>query len=211
MKIYGHFMSSPANQTRLTASALGLDFDYTHVDLATGQHKTPDYLAINPVGKVPALDDDGFYLSESNAICRYLAGKAGSDLYPADAQSRAKVDQWMEFASHHLRANVTKVLFYKVFAKMLGAPSDPKAIEEGMGFVAQQLPLVDAALDGNDYLVGGKLSLADVAVLAALEPLELIEYDVNGHGALKAWRQKLMGESWYTAIHDHFAAELQAA
>lgn len=211
MKIYGHFMSSPANQTRLTASALGLAFDYQHVDLASGQNKTPDYLAINPVGKVPALDDGGFYLSESNAICRYLAAKAGSDLYPGDAKKRAKVDQWMEFASHHLRANVNKVLFNKVFAKMLDVPSDPKAIEEGMGFVAQQLPLVDKALGGVDFLVGDALSLADIAVLAALEPLEMIEYDVSAHANLKAWRAGLMTKDWYTAVHDHFAAELQAA
>ena len=82
MKIYGTYLSAPANKVRLTASALGLDVEYHNLDLTKGEHKSPEYLEVNPLGKVPAIDDDGFYLFESNAICRYMANKSDSDLYP---------------------------------------------------------------------------------------------------------------------------------
>ncbi|MCF6275753.1 MAG: glutathione S-transferase N-terminal domain-containing protein, partial [Robiginitomaculum sp.] len=85
LKIYGHFLSMPTNKVRLCASYLGLPHEYVHVDLQTGEHLKPEYLEINAAGRVPAIDDDGFKLSQSDAICKYMCALSGpSSFYPAD-------------------------------------------------------------------------------------------------------------------------------
>ena len=86
LKIYGANLSGPANKVRFTANYLGLDYEYVQVKIREGEHRHPEFLAINPVGKIPAMDDDGFVLFESSAIVRYLAEKHDSDLYPKDGE-----------------------------------------------------------------------------------------------------------------------------
>ena len=209
MKIYGHFFSAPANQVRLTASALGVDHDYQHVDLQQGEQKSPEYLAINPYGKVPALDDDGFRLAESNAISRYLACKANCDLYPSDVKQRATIDQWMDYSAHHVRGNMAKILFNKVLAPMIGAEPDERSMKEGEEFLNNAMQVVDSKLGENAYIAGDNLSIADTALMAAMEPFEMIGYDVSKYENVATWRQKNMESDWYKNVHDHYAAEMQ--
>lgn len=210
MKIYGHFMSAPSNQVRLTASALGLDHDYIHVDLARGEQKSPEYLAVNPFGRVPALDDDGFKLAESNAISRYLACKTDCAFYPNDPRARATIDQWMEYAGHHVRANMGKILFNKILAPMLDAPVDEKSMKEGEQFLNNALPAIDGALGRNAYLAGDAMTIADTAMIAAMEPFEMIGYDFSGFANIKKWRAGIMAQDFYKHVHDHYAAEMSA-
>ena len=209
MKIFGHFFSAPANQVRLTASAIGHDFEYIHVDLTTGEQKTEEYLAINPVGKVPALDDDGFKLSESNAISRYLACKTDCALYPNDAKARAVIDQWMDYSAHHVRANMAKILFNKMFAPLLGQEPDEKSMAEGRDLLDQNLAPVNSTLGEHAFLTGGALTIADTAMLAAMEPFDVIEYDYAKFGHIKRWRDQLMATDWYQRVHERYAAEAQ--
>jgi glutathione S-transferase len=208
MKIYGHFFSPPANQVRLTASAIGIENEYVHVDLQKGEHKLPEYLAVNPFGRVPSLDDDGFQLAESGAISRYLANKAESALYPNDAKTRGSIDQWMDCAAHHVRANMAKILFNKIIAPMLDVPADEKSITEGQDNLNACLPTVDAALGETDYLVGDTLTIADTAMLAAVEPFEMIGYDISGFENITKWRTRNMNEDWYKKVHAHYGAEM---
>ncbi len=209
MKIYGHFMSAPANQVRLTASAIGAEHDYVHVDLATQEQKTPEYQAINPLGRVPALDDDGFKLSESNAISRYLACRQGDcALYPNDAKARATIDQWMDYSSHHVRAAMAKVLFNTLFAPMMGMEVDEKSMAEGREQLSNALPHVNAALEKNAFLAGDAMTIADTAMLAAMEPFEMIKVDLEPYPAVVKWRQGLMAQPFYQNVHAHYAAEM---
>ena len=210
MKVYGHFMSAPANQVRLTASALGVAHDYQHVDLMNGEQRTPEYLAVNAFGRVPAIEDDGFKLAESNAICRYLACKGQSELYPADVKTRAEIDQWMDFAAHHVRANMGKVLFNKVFAPMMGMDVDEKSLNEGRENLDAGLPVIDDALSRRGYIAADRMTIADTAMLAAMEPFEMIDYDVARFGNVKAWRDKMTGEPFYQRVHAHYGAEMNA-
>jgi len=210
MKIYGHFMSAPANQVRLTASALNLDFDYQHVDLMQGAHKSPEYLAVNAFGRVPAMDDDGFKLAESSAISRYLACKTDCDLYPNNSKARGEIDQWMDYAAHHVRANVSKVLFNKIFAPMMDMPVDEQSMKDGRQFLDNALPIVNEALGKHSYLTGDKMTIADTAMIAALEPAETIEYDVSPHANIKKWRDGIMGQDFYKRVHNHYAEEMNA-
>ena len=89
LKIYGIDFSPAANAVRMCANALGLDYEYKVLDVFEGEHKTDAYLALNPFGKLPVIDDDGFLLFESSAIVKYLSRKAGSKLYPDEPLDQA--------------------------------------------------------------------------------------------------------------------------
>src|SRR5689334_371466 len=95
MKLYFHPGSANARKARMAAALLNIDLDLQLVDVFAGAHKKPEYLAINPNGMVPTLDDGGFVLWESNAIAQYLAStKPNSDLFPSDIKTRADISRW---------------------------------------------------------------------------------------------------------------------
>ncbi len=208
MKIYGTYLSAPANKVRLAASALGIEAEYINLDLTKGEHKSPDFLAINPLGKVPAINDSGFCLFESNTICRYMANKIGSALYPNEVQQRAIVDQWLDFSSHHILTNMGKILFNKFFAPMMGATPNADSIAEGSRFLNAQVPIIEDYLKQSKMLAGDEMTLADIAMLAAMEPFDLIKYDLTPYPAITAWRNNLMQQEFYQNVHTHYAAEI---
>ena len=133
LKIYGSDLSSPVNKVRFVANYLGLKYDYIIVKLREGEQNKPEFLRINPVGKIPAIDDDGFCLFESNAICRYLADKNQSAIYPKELKERANVDQWLDFGSMHVGAAVSKVVYNRIFAPMRKIEVDERSIKEEIG------------------------------------------------------------------------------
>ena len=97
MKLYCDPISTTCRPIMLLAAESGADLKLEHVDLFTGGHMKPEYAAINPSRQVPVLDDDGFTLSESSAILKYLAEKIGSPAYPKDLKKRAKVNEMMDW------------------------------------------------------------------------------------------------------------------
>ncbi len=208
MEIYGHFASAPANQVRLAVSALGIDATYHHVDLQAGEQKSPEYLAINPFGKVPAMVDGDFKLAESNAICRYLGGKVGGPMYPDDPHQQAKVDQWMEFAVNHIRTNMSKVLFNRMFAPMMGLPVDESSLKEGQDFLDQYLPMVENQLADSTFITGDQMTLADIALIAAMEPFDQVQISLESYPHITSWRSGIMAQPFYQAVHAHYGAEM---
>ena len=102
LTIYGMNLSGPALKVFYVANALGLEYEQKGINLGEGEGQKEDYLKMHPAGKIPVIDDDGFYLFESNAIIRYLAQKENSSLYPTDLKKRVVVDQWIDFASLHI-------------------------------------------------------------------------------------------------------------
>ncbi len=210
MDIYGHFLSAPANQVRLSVSALGVEANYHHVDLMTGQQKTPEFQAVNRFGKVPALVDGELKLAESNAICRYLGQKVGGDCFPADPAQQAVVDQWMEFSAHHIRANMSKVLFNKLFAPMMNMPIDENSLREGQDFLNQYLPMVEQQLGQSSYVTGESMTLADVALISAMEPFEKMEFSLADYPNISAWRSNIMAQEFYQKVHAHYGAEMES-
>ncbi len=101
MRLYHHPMSSNARRAVMTVLHLGVDVDLVLVDLAKGEQRRPEYLRLNPNGKVPVLEDQGFVLSESHAIMQYLADRTlGQTLYPEAIQARADVNRWLFWSAH---------------------------------------------------------------------------------------------------------------
>ena len=208
MKLYYHPLSFPALSILFAAEAAGADYETHVVNLQEGEHKKPEYLAINPYGRVPAMSDGDFNLSESEAIMRYIARKSESDLYPGDLQSQAKVDQWMDYVNHHIRSPIARVQFNRVVAKFMGAETDEASVQTGLKFLENNLPVIEETLKAQPFLCGDKMTLADVALVAALEPADMCGFDLSPYPTIKAWRATRMGESFYTNVHSHFGAEL---
>jgi len=146
LKIYGADLSPPSNKVRFVANELGLDYEYSSVNLVSGENQSEGHLKLHPGGKVPVIDDDGFVLFESNAIIRYLAAKCESPLYPGGTKQRAQVDQWADFVSHHIASALGRVLFNRVFAPFLGQEVDEGAITENLSFLDRFLRRLQPAL-----------------------------------------------------------------
>ena len=207
LKLYVHPFSTPALAAEFTARATGTEFEKHVVDLGNGEQRSESYQAINPAGKVPALVDGDFKLSESLAIQRYLARRKKSDLYPEDIQDKSKVDQWMDYAAHHVRMPYGRIQFNKLLAPMIGQPSDEASIQMGLHFLSQNFPIIEAHLTQKEFLCGNALSLADITLLAAIDPTEILEIDISDYPYLTRWRQALRERDFYQNTHSHFGVE----
>jgi len=204
LKIYFSRLSSPANKVRMCASALDLDYESIPVDLRSGEQRAQAYLAINPFGKVPAIDDDGFFLFESNAIIKYLCRKQVSSLYPDGIESQAKVDSWCDFAASLLSPAYNRVTFNRVLAPRAGASVDENSLADGLRFIGRYLPVVDDALADNAYIAGSEMTIADIALLATLDPSEACEIELSAYPALYTWRRQLREQPFYRTVHRYY-------
>ena len=207
-EIYYHPLSFPSLAPVFTAEAANIAYEKKLVDLSKGEQSSPEYLAINPYGKVPALKDGEFKMAESAAIMRYMARQNGSALYPAEAQSQAKCDQWMDYVNHHIRANVGKVHFNRSLAPMFGADVDEQSLADGLRFLENNFPAIENCLSQQPYLCGDEMTLADIALVAALEPTDMSKIDISAYPALTKWLAERRTDTFYTNVHSHYGAEL---
>jgi glutathione S-transferase len=207
--LYGSDLSSPANKVRFTANALALDYEYKVVRLRDGEHQTEEFKKLHPAGKVPVINDNGFVLFESNAIIKYLAQKVKSPLYPTDLQTRALVDQWMDFTSFHVGVALTRVVFNRVFAPLLKMDVDERSIEEGLTFLQRFLPVVDQQLGKYPYFVSENLTLADINLLATLDPAEVGQVDLSIYPNISRWRNALKKMAFYTQCYEEYGLALK--
>ena len=206
LKLYFHPLSFPALLPIFTAEAAGVPYEKVLVDFATGAHKAPDFLKINPFGRIPAMSDGTFNLSESLAISRYIA--RGSSLYPDDAKTQGRIDQWADFSVHHIRTNVGRVQFNRVVAPMMKIEPDESSIALGLKFLSDNLPFVESRLSEEPFLCGETMTLADLSLLAALEPEKTAKLDLSSYPKLQSWLSARRAEAFYTNVHSHFGAEL---
>ncbi|MCA9400989.1 MAG: glutathione S-transferase family protein [Candidatus Omnitrophica bacterium] len=209
IKIYGGDLSSPANKVRFTANAIGIDYEYIQVKIREGEHRTPEFLAMNPVGKIPVLDDNGFIVFESGAICKYLVIKHESSLYPQDLKQRTRVEQWTDFSTLHINTAMSKVIFNRVFYQFAKVEKDERSLQDGINFLKRFLPVVEGQLEENTYLVNDQLSLADLTLLSALDPAEIAEVDLSQYQNLTRWRAGLKQESFYTKCYASYGEPLK--
>ncbi|MCH7635437.1 MAG: glutathione S-transferase family protein [Proteobacteria bacterium] len=211
LKIYGFDFSSPANKVRMCANALGLEYEYIQVNMQEGEHKSDKYLAVNPAGKVPAIDDDGFTLFESNAIMKYFCDKSSSSYYPKDPLERAVVDQWCDFVSIHVYMALGRVVFNKIVAPQMGFDVDERSLRDGQVFLGQFLPVIEGQLGKTELLAGDELTIADFCLLATVDPAEMIELDLTPYPKLNAWRENLRAQEFYQNVHKFFGESMMAA
>jgi glutathione S-transferase len=162
----------------------------TVVDLVAGEHRQSAYRAVNPYGRVPAIEDDGFVLYESAAILLYLeATRPLRSLMPVGAQGKALVDMHLRLCDGQFARYVGTIIFPKRF--LPPERWDLEAMSQARGEIEKHLAMLESTLRGREYLVGDAFTLADVAYLPLLHFLPLME--VVTPATIADWSQRLLG------------------
>lgn len=192
MKLY-YFETPNARKACGVAKYLGSPVEFVRVDLGTGAQKAPEFLALNPNGRVPTLQDGDTSIWESPAIMIYLAQKAGSTLWPADAVKQADCVRWINWDTAHFSRHGSRLFWERVIKGMfnLGEP-DQAEIDDATGFFKQFATVLDDHLSGKDYLVGDQLSVADFHLASILSVAEPSGLPVDGFNEIKRWNDKLL-------------------
>jgi glutathione S-transferase len=208
MKLYSLAFSPNCQKVLACARELGITLEVVPVDVFKGESRTPAYLAKNPNGKVPVLEDGDLVLWESNAILAYLAAqKTVPSLLPVKPRERAEVDRWLFWATAHLQPAVGKVAFEKIVKPLAGrgAP-DAAVVAQGTADFATYATVLDAALEGREY-VAGKLSIADFSIGPIIGIARRAGLDLSPYSRIRAWAERMAARESVK----HTMGEVQAA
>lgn len=163
LKILGRKTSSNVQKVLWCCGELDLEFERVDIGGPFGGNTEPDYLRLNPNGRVPTLVDDDFVLWESNAITRYLAGRQGADhLLPSDPRARAEVERWMDWDTSTATPHMAPV--FRQVVKTPQAEQDPDHIARSWNAWTGIMGILDARLEQSPFLGGTYFTLADVAL-----------------------------------------------
>ncbi len=157
IKIHRFPLSGHCHRVELFCNLTGIKHELVDVDLAGGEHKRDPFLKLNPAGKVPVIQDGEAVLADSNSILVYLARKYAPEWLPTDAVEEAEIQKFLSFAAGELAAGPCAARLITVF----GVPLDPERAKE---VSAQALSFLEDQLDGRDWLVGNRPTIADVAM-----------------------------------------------
>ena len=163
LKLWGRLNSINVQKAVLALEELGLAYERADAGLQFGINRTPEYLAMNPNGLVPTLDDDGFVLWESNAIVRYLcASHSAGALWPEDVKIRADADRWMDWQT----ATLSSAMGPGFMGLVRTAPEkrDADAINASLAKTTKLVAMLDAHLAGRDYVAGAAYGMADIVL-----------------------------------------------
>ncbi|XP_075542451.1 glutathione S-transferase 1-like [Dermacentor variabilis] len=162
--LYNIYGSPPCGMVRMLAKHIGVDLELRNVNTFKNEHRTLEYRKINPFQKLPALSDDGFILYESLAICYYLLRKNApdSELYPNDIKARATIDQALATIVSTIHPHFLKFMRPRIYELKIPTDKDVEEFEENVIKGFEQV-----LADGN-YVLGDRLSLADLCVMAYL-------------------------------------------
>ena len=184
MKLYSFPLSGHSHRARLFIALTGIDADIVDVDLVGGEHKQPAFLALNPFGQVPVLDDSGLILADSNAILVYLAKTRAPDWLPDDAAGAAAVQRWLSVAAGEIAYGPAAARLVTVF----GAPFDTKEV---IARAHSILALIDAELAGKTWIAADRPTIADVALYSYIARSPEGNVDRFGYGNVTAWLKRV--------------------
>lgn len=192
MKLYGALLSPYVRKVAIICEEKGISWD-----LARGGPGStdPEFLAASPLGKIPAIDDDGFTLADSSAIAFYLDAKYPDPcLLPADPQARGKTVFWDEFADTVLGTSGLKILFNRLVGpKLLKVGGDEAIALQGEAELPRWLDWLETQVPAQGWLLGDAFTLADIAVASTMRTLAYV-----GHGVDAAQRPQIA--AWYGRV-----------
>ena len=163
LKIWGRPNSINVQKVLWCATELGLEFERTDAGGPFGGTDTPEYRAMNPMGLIPTIDDDGVILWESHSCVRYLTAKNDADgLWPTDVAIRAEAEKWMDWILSAVNPSMTVV--FRGLIRTPEAERDMAAIEAAKGEMKRLWAIVERRLAGRDYLASERLTIADLVV-----------------------------------------------
>jgi len=166
----------------MTAKAVGVEFNSIQVNTFVGEQLKPEFVKINPQHTIPTLVDNGFVIWETRAIVVYLVEQYGKDdsLYPKDPQKQALINQLLYFDMGTLYEAIAKYFFPLL---RTGKPGTQDNFEK----LVAAFNLLNTFLEGQDYVAGSQLSVADIVILATVSTTEMVEFDLEQFPNVVRW------------------------
>lgn len=183
IKLYG-ISGSRAMRSIWAAEEVGVDYELVQTNFV-GDSKKPEYLAINPNGRIPALVDGDVTLFESMAINLYLAEKYGGDLYPKGLPDRARAVQWSFWGMTEIEPHLMQMVLHKLM--LPEDQRDPKAVKQAEADIQRPLKVLDAHLAERSNLLGDAFTIADLNAASVLSMSAFVGLDVANHPNVKRW------------------------
>jgi len=191
LKLYG-ITQSRAFRPLWLLHELGLEYEHIRLDYRGEQLDDPDYLAVNPNGRVPALVDGDLVLWESMAINLYLASKYGAEggLWPVDIEHQALAQQWSFWVMSEVEHPLLSVLMH---GRVLPVEKrDPEKVSRNLGVLKAPFAVLDQALTGREYLLGGDFTVADLNVASVLVWCKPARLALDSYPNLNAWLERCL-------------------
>ena len=183
VRIYG-IARTRAFRALWMANELGLDYEHLPIEIGAAGARAPEFLAINPNGRLPFIDDNGFVLFESLAITLYLAKKhSDGKLYPGTLEGEAAAWQWSFWAVAEVDRGVNIWSLHAV--RLPPAERDAARRDEALKVLVAPFKVLDAAVSKQNYLLGGDFTVADLNVAAVIS--RAIDMDLSAVPNLKTW------------------------
>jgi glutathione S-transferase len=202
LTLHEYSPSGNCYKVRLTAALLSLPLDRREYDILKGETRTPGFLAeVNSNGRIPVLQAGDRFIPESNAACFYLAD--GSELIPAERFDRADMLRWMFFEQYSHEPNIATLRFWIAFVgeeRLNEVQRAQIAGKRAAGHAA--LKLMDEHLGGRDFLVGDRLTLADVALYAYTHVAEDGGFLLSAFPNILSWLKRIAAWPGYIRIAD---------
>ncbi|MBO6559014.1 MAG: glutathione S-transferase [Nisaea sp.] len=197
LKVWGRRSAFNVQKVMWLIGELGLAHEHTTLGGDAGGLDDPDFLKMNPHGRVPVIDDNGTIVWESHAILRYLAAVYGdAALWPDDPAVRSEADRWMDWAQSSLQPTFLNGIFWGYF-RTPEAERDWPTIREKQELTNQYFKRLDEALKGRDYLGGACLGLGDIPAGTHLYRYFGMDLDRPALPHVEAWFERLQERPAY--------------
>jgi glutathione S-transferase len=187
IQLHAHPYSGNSRKVHWALEEMGADYTYQLVDLMSGAHKRPEFVALNPHGRVPVLEDDGFVLYESNAILLHVAACHGKGSYLGrNERERALIHQWLFVQAFDLQPYMQKAFVTKLYASF-GQEFDADAHARALRELPPGLGVLDQHLAGKTYVVGEEFTIADIAIGELIGIADFAGCDLAPYSNIRAW------------------------
>lgn len=215
MKVYADPITVNCRKVLAGLDLIGAEFERVHVDYFTGQHKSAEYVALNPNASVPALVDGDLVLWESNAILMYAADKVGNHAaYPTDLKVRADVNRWLLWEASAWFGSCYVYLVEHCVKPLLAAEADPAIIAAQDETWNKLAGILDARLATHDWIAGAGPTIADIAIAAPMHLHPYQKLPLAKHPNLHRWMTERVEKlpCWHRSfVGEGFTTERKAA
>ena len=195
IKLYRHPKSGHSHRVELMMALLDLPYETVDIDLVNGAHKAPEFLAISPFGQVPAIDDNGVMLSDSNAILVYLVKSypTGHDWLPESPAGAAEVQRWLSVAAGEIARGPCAARLVTVFGAALDHEGAKAAAHR---LLAQMEPI----LERRDFLAGPTITIADVAGYSYIAHAPEGGVSLEAYPSIRAWLTRIEAQQGFVGM-----------
>ena len=217
MKLHAHPASTASRPVMMFCAYGNIPIENVTVDLFTGEHAQKPFLNLNPNGLVPVLDDDGFVLTESSAILKYIADKANSPCYPKDLKARARVNELMDWFNTQMYREIGYHLVYPQVFPAHKRKSDEltqSVIDWGLEKTKAWLEILDKKYlgHGKKFLTGDQITIADFFGAEIIACADLIRCDFSKYPNIARWLANMKALPQWAQVHqviDGYGASLK--